>query len=262
VSAAGPPGGLIVDMDGVLYRGESPMPGLSDFFAVVHDHPYVLVTNNSTVSAADCAAKLERMGVDVAETAVLTVSEATARYLVSALPAGGRALVLGSPALKQAVAREGVEMGGDEVEAVVVGLDVTFDYAALAKAATMINRGAAFVATSLDPVLLTEDGTVPGTGALVAAICACVRASPVCVGKPSPAMFEVAASALGLPPADTLVIGDNLRSDIGGGAAVGARTALLLSGVTLEDEAADGVPDFVFEGLPALTAFLVEAWAR
>jgi ribonucleotide monophosphatase NagD (HAD superfamily) len=91
-------------------------------------------------------------------------------------------------------------------------------------------------------------------------------------------MFEMATSQLGLPPGGTLVIGDNLASDIVGGAAAGARTALLLSGVTAaESDIAIGTrsvgdggaeagpagqsrPDFVFPGLPELSVFLREVW--
>ena len=274
------PRGLIIDMDGVLYRGELPMPGLRDFFSLIGQHPFVLVTNNSTVSAVDCAEKLGRMGVEVPTEAVLTVSDATSRYLAGVVPPISRALVLGSPALKAAVALAGVVLvpEGNDADVVVIGLDRTFSYASLSHAVRLVEEGAAFVATSLDCVLLTEGGVVPGAGALVAAVRACVDVVPVCVGKPSAAMFEMATSQLGVPASEALVIGDNLASDIAGGAAAGARTALLLSGITAAESAAaigpgsagDGEagacraghlrPDFVFPGLPELSAFLRESW--
>jgi 4-nitrophenyl phosphatase len=258
------PRGLIVDMDGVLYRGQQPMPGLRDFFSLIGGHPFVLLTNNSTVSALDCAAKLGRMGVEVPATAVLTVADATSRYLAKLLPKRGRAFVLGSRALNEAVEQAGLEVvpTGAQADVVVIGLDTAFTYGALSHAVRLVANGAAFVTTSLDAVLLTEDGVLPGAGALAAALSACVDAEPVCVGKPSALMFEAAAALLGVPTADILVVGDNLASDIGGGAAVGARTALLLSGVT---GSADGIagavrPDLVFPGLPELSAFLRRSW--
>ena len=273
-------------MDGVLYRGELPMPGLRDFFSLVGGHPFVLVTNKSTVSAVDCVEKLGRMGVAVPTEAVLTVSDATSRYLAGMAPPVSRALVLGSTALKTAVSLAGLVLVPEEsgADVVVIGLDRTFSYATLSRAVRLVGEGAAFVATSLDPVLLTEAGVVPGAGALVAAIRACIDVVPVCVGKPSVAMFEMAMSQLGVLAGETLVIGDNLASDIAGGAAAGARTALLLSGVTPADsdaatapgsagdgdaEAGEGGacvagpvrPDYVFPGLPELSAFLRESWA-
>ena len=262
----GVPQGLLVDMDGVLYRGERPMPGLHEFFALIESRPFVLLTNNSTLSARDCARKLGRMGVEVPVSVILTVSDATARYLASAVPPGGGAFVVGSPALKEAVAAAGVQLvpEGAAADVVVIGLDRTFSYSALAHAVRLVGAGAAFVATSLDPVLLTEDGVVPGAGALVAAIRACVDVLPVCVGKPSAAMFDMATSVLGIPAGEVLVVGDNLASDIAGGAAAGASTALVLSGVTSVDAHAGGAgavrPDFVFPGLPELSTFLLERW--
>jgi len=256
----------MIDMDGVLYRGERALPGLHEFLALARARPFVLLTNNSTVTAGDCVAKLRRMGAEVPEPAVLTVSDATARYLASARPTPRRAMVLGSPALRQAVAGAGIELVRAAADVVVVGLDTGFSYGALVEAVRSITAGAMFVATSLDAVLLTEEGIVPGAGAVVAAIGACVRAAPVCVGKPSAAMFEMAASALGLPPPETLMVGDNLESDIAGGAAVGARTALVLSGIAAGDAryagyAGEHRPDLVFAGLPELTAFLAASWA-
>jgi len=64
------PKGLILDMDGVLYRGDCPMPGLVEFFEIARSRPFVLLTNNSTVSALDCRAKLARMGVQVPAAAI------------------------------------------------------------------------------------------------------------------------------------------------------------------------------------------------
>jgi 4-nitrophenyl phosphatase len=261
ISPRGAPRGLIVDMDGVLYRGDQPLPGLQEFFELGRSFPFVLVTNNSTVSALDCEEKLGRMGVDVPGSAVLTVSDATARYLVEASLPGHKALVLGSPALKAAVARAGLELVGRSADVVVVGLDTELTYATLAEAVRSIAKGAAFIATSLDPVLLTEEGQVPGSGAIVAAVQACVGVAPVCIGKPSAAMFETAISLLGLRPDQALVIGDNLGSDIAGGAAVGARTALLLSGVSDGRRHGGPRPDFVFAGLPDVVEVLRSMWS-
>jgi 4-nitrophenyl phosphatase len=272
------PQGLILDMDGVLYRGDRPLPGLREFFAVAAARPYLLVTNNSLLTREDCRARLARMGVRVPTTAIYTVCDAVGSYLTAQVPPGIRALVLGSPALRTAVAGAGLRLAGGQdpgpapvparaaaipdapADVVVVGLDTAFSYAALAQAVRSVAAGARFVATSLDPVLLTEESIAPGAGAIVAAIGACVRAEPVCVGKPSPAMFAMAAARLGLAAGEVLVVGDSLTADIAGGRAAGARTALLLSGVSGRDDHSPHRPDLVLDGLPQLSAFLAEAW--
>jgi 4-nitrophenyl phosphatase len=248
-------------MDGVLYRGEQPMPGLVEFFELARSHPFALITNNSTLAAIDCTRKLSRMGVDVPASAVLTVSDATARYLAGASLPGCRALVVGSSVLKEAVAGAGFDLVGRSADVVVIGLDTGLTYASLAEAVRSIAKGAAFVATSFDAVLLTEEGAAPGSGAIVAAVQTCVDATPVCVGKPSAAMFETGAALLGLRAHETLVVGDNLGSDIAGGEAVGARTALLLSGAADAPVPGGPRPDLVFAGLPALTEFLRFTWS-
>jgi 4-nitrophenyl phosphatase len=259
-----------VDMDGVLYRGERPLPGLLEFFAVASARPYLLVTNNSLVSRHDCQAKLRRMGVRVPATAICTVSDAVGAYIAAELPPGSRALVLGSAALRSAVTAAGLSLAGRPepgrspapapADVVVVGLDTQLSYAVLAEAVRSVAAGARFVATSLDPVLLTEEGIAPGAGAIVAAIAACARTEPVCVGKPGPAMFAMAAARLGLAAEDILVVGDSLAADIAGGSTAGARTALLLSGVSGRDDPSPHRPDLVLDGLPQLSAFLVRAW--
>jgi 4-nitrophenyl phosphatase len=258
------PRGLIVDMDGVLYRGDLPLPGLDEFFAVAATHPYALVTNNSLVTRQDCQAKLRRMGVRVPATAICTVSDALGAHLTATAPRGSRALVLGSPALRAAVTGSGLSLadgtGRDPADVVVVGLDTAVSYGALAEAIRAVEAGARFVATSLDPVLLTEAGIAPGAGAIVAAITACVRSEPVCIGKPSPAMFTAAAARLGLAAAEILVVGDSLAADIAGGSSAGARTALVLSGLSGQDDPGPHRPDLIFDGLPELSVFLTGVW--
>jgi len=257
------PRGLIVDMDGVLYRGNRPLPGLREFFTALGCRPFLLITNNSLVSAQDCSRKLAAMGVAVPPSAILTVSDATGRYLAAEYPAGSRCQVLGSAALRAAVAAAGMVLVSTAADVVVTGLDTGLSYPALAEAVRALAAGAGFVATSFDPVLLTEDGIAPGTGAVVAALRACVPAVPVCVGKPHPAMFGQAATQLGLPASDVLVVGDSLASDIAGGRAAGARTALLLTGVSgRADVCQPHRPDLVMDGLPALSAFLRASWQR
>jgi HAD superfamily hydrolase (TIGR01450 family) len=258
------PRGLILDVDGVLYRGDRSLPGLREFFAVATARPYALVTNNSLVTKQECQAKLYRMGVRVPTAAIWTVSDAVGAYLAAEMPRGGQALVLGSPALRAAVTASGLRLaaagGPASADVVLVGLDTTPSYDALAEAIRAVAAGARFVATSLDPVLLTEEGIAPGAGAIAAAITACVRRAPVCIGKPSPAMFATAAANLGLAAADILVVGDSLAADIAGGSAAGAHTALLLTGISGRNDPSPHRPDLVFAGLPELSAFLAEAW--
>lgn len=252
------PAGLIVDMDGVLYRGGTALPGLAEFASVSAAWPRVLLTNNSTVSAADCARKLWQLGAPVPEQQILTVSGAMAAFLAAELAPGTSVYVIGDRPLRAAVAEAGLTEGGRDPAAVVVGLDRDLRYQQLAEATRLLRRGCPLIATSLDPVLLTADGAVPGTGVIVAALRACAEAEPVCVGKPAPRFFRSAIRRLQLPAGSVLTIGDSLSADIAGGNAAGTHTALMLSGVTSAPPPANATarPDYVFTSLPELTAFL------
>jgi 4-nitrophenyl phosphatase len=246
-----------MDMDGVLYRGSTALPGLAEFACVCRSWPRVLLTNNSTVSAAACARKLRRLGVSIPEQEILTVAAAVTGYLAAEFTPGTSVYVIGERPLHDAVRAAGLTEEGPGHAAVVAGLDRGLRYAQLAEAVGLLRAGRPLIATSLDPVLLTADGVVPGTGAIVAALRACAEAEPVCVGKPEPRFFRVAMRRLGIPADRVLVVGDSLSADVAGGRAAGARTALMLSGVTAAPpDSAEPRPDYVFGSLPELTSFL------
>ena len=251
------PAGLIVDMDGVLYRGDTALAGLADFVRVTRGWPRVLLTNNSTVSAESCAGKLRRLGVSVPEQEILTVSAAMTGYLADEFAPGTSVCVIGERPLREAVRAAGLTEDEPGPAAVVVGLDRDLRFAQLCRATALLRAGRPLIVTSLDPVLLTADGAVPGTGAIAAALRVCADVEPVCVGKPEPRFFQAAIRRLGLPADRVLVIGDSLVADIAGGQAAGARTALMLSGVTAAPPGDTGPrPDYVFGALPELTCFL------
>ena len=251
------PAALIVDMDGVLYRGSTALAGLTEFVRAARSWPRVLLTNNSTVSAASCARKLGRLGVSVPEQEILTVSAAMTDYLSAEFAPGTGVYVIGERPLHDAVRAAGLTEDEPGAAAVVVGLDRRLRFDHLCQATRLLRAGRPLIVTSLDPVLLTADGAVPGTGAIVAALRVCADAEPVCVGKPEPRFFLSAMRRLGVPADRVLVVGDSLAADIAGGQAAGARTALMLSGVTEAPPGATGPrPDHVFGSLPELTSFL------
>ena len=269
--------GLVIDMDGVLYRGNDALEGLADFIEVTAGWPRVFLTNNSTLSALDCVQKLQKMGVTVPPEEILTVSEATGTYLHATLATATPLYVIGEEPLRRAVVAAGMTLANaTDARGLVVGLDRELGFGQLTAALRVLRAkdggpsGAPFVATSFDPLLLTTDGVVPGSGAIVQALRACVAVEPVRIGKPSSRFFEEAGRRVGCPCNELLVIGDSLVSDIGGGSAVGAATVLVLSGLTTTDTATRRgdaasdlpVPDVVVSGMPELTTMLRAAQAQ
>ena len=117
-------------------------------------------------------------------------------------------------------------------DAVVVGLDPNLTYLRLAAAADCIRAGARFIATNRDPIYPTERGLRPGAGSIVAALEATTGVTPLSIGKPAPLLLEIAAEAVGRDPHEAVMIGDGIGTDLARPRAVGARSVLMLTGVT------------------------------
>jgi HAD superfamily hydrolase (TIGR01509 family) len=128
---------------------------------------------------------------------------------------------------------------GAAPDVLVVGVDFNLSYSRLSIAAEAVRRGARFVATNRDSIYPAADGLAAGAGAMVAAVATAARHEPdLVVGKPEPRLFETAAGLCGVPPSEAVVIGDGLATDIRAAHAVGARSILMLTGVTTTDDLA------------------------
>lgn len=254
--------GLIIDMDGVLWRGGKPLPGLAAFFQALRQRSirFILATNNATQTAQRVQAKLEEFGVQVEADEVLTCAVGTARYLAELVPPGSPVYAIGEAALKDALAEAGFDVreSSEGVAAVVVGMDFSLEYARLAEAAYALNEGAVFLGTNPDRSFPTERGEAPGNGALLAALEAATGRTPQIYGKPEPHMFQDCLRLMDQPADTTLAVGDRLDTDILGGANAGLQTALVLTGVTqrVDLEASEIQPSWVFKDLTELAQAL------
>jgi 4-nitrophenyl phosphatase len=123
------------------------------------------------------------------------------------------------------------------VDVVVAGLDTDVTYGRLACASEAIRGGARFIATNRDPNYPHEKGMMPGAGSIVAAVETASGVVPVSLGKPGPLLLQVAAHAVGDDVADAVMIGDSLHSDIAAAHAVGARSVLMLTGISRREQA-------------------------
>jgi 4-nitrophenyl phosphatase len=255
--------GIVLDMDGVLWRGDTALPGLSGLFDVLADLrlPYVLATNSAARRPSDYRRKLEGFGVEVDEGRIVTSAVAAAADLASRLPAGSPVYVIGESGLREALASHGLVIRNDAheaVAAVVVGFDSAFSYAKLRDASLLVRRGAEFVATNLDDVFPAEGELLPGAGALVAAVSAATGRRPRVTGKPGLPMFARALEVLSVEPAECVMVGDRLDTDIAGGAGAGMFTVLVTTGVDSRKTVAGATirPDLIVDGLPALANWL------
>lgn len=229
--------GYLIDMDGVIYRGNELIAGADRFIADLRsrDVPFLFLTNNSQRTRRDVATKLQRLGIEVEDTHVYTCAMATARFLASQKPAG-TVYVIGEGGLMTALHNNGFSIVDKDPDYVVVGEGRSLNFEMAEQALSMILSGAKLVATNMDPNCPTQNGMRPGCGAIVALLEAASGVKAFSVGKPSPVMLRAARKELGLSTDETVVIGDTMDTDILGGVQMGYKTILVLSGGTcLED---------------------------
>jgi HAD superfamily hydrolase (TIGR01450 family) len=255
---------LLVDLDGVVYRASESVPGVGPALATraARGDTVVYVTNNSMYYHADYLPRLERHGAPVGPDRVVTSARASALYVRDHLPEVRRVLAVGAAGLDRELREAGLDVvpaahaatrmsqegidgwtAAGHPDAVVVGLDPQVTYLRVAAAADCVRAGSVLIATNRDPVFPTERGFRPGAGSVVAAVEVASRASArITIGKPEPHLLEAAAHLVGEDVTDAVMIGDAL-TDVAAGRAVGARTVLMLTGVTTREMADALAPD-------------------
>jgi 4-nitrophenyl phosphatase len=257
---------LIIDMDGVLYRGDTPMEGLGAFFDFLRERGirFQLVTNNSTLTPGLYVAKMARMGVQVQESDILTSSLATADYVGARFPPNEQIYAIGEEGLMDALQQAGFRLGERDPAAVVVGYDRDLTFHKLSVACLLIRSGRPFIATNPDVTLPVPEGQVPGTGATLAALTAATEQEPTVIGKPGPRLMEQAMARMGATPEITAAIGDRPETDLLSAQRAGILSILALSGATDLERLAtfkdvlERDPDLIVEDIREL----VREWAR
>ncbi|MFA9480129.1 TIGR01457 family HAD-type hydrolase [Phycisphaerales bacterium AB-hyl4] len=237
--------GYLIDMDGVIYRGNELIPGAAEFVRelLARDIPFVFLTNNSQRTRRDVVFKLKRMGITIDESHVFTCAMATARFLASQKP-DGTAYVIGEGGLMYALHANGYAVVDHDPDYVVVGEGRTITFEMMEKAMNMIRDGAKLIATNIDPSCPTANGSVrPGCGAIVAMLESATGKQAFSVGKPSPVMMRAARTELGLRTEQTIMVGDTMETDILGGAQMGYHTVLTLTGGTRRED----LPNYAYQ---------------
>lgn len=251
------PHGFLIDMDGVIYRGNELIPGAERFIAELLDLklPFFFLTNNSQRTRRDVVTKLARLGISVNESHIFTCAMATARFLATQKP-GGTAFVIGEGGLLNALHENGYSVVDHDPDYVVIGEGRAVTYEMVERAIRMVLGGAKLIATNLDPTCPTQDGLRPGCGALVAMIETATGRKAFSVGKPSAVMMRAARKELGLDAIRTTMIGDTMETDILGAVQLGYRAILVLSGGTSRKDLAAFAyrPDMIVDSIADLSA--------
>ena len=227
----------LIDMDGVLVTGKTPIPGADLFIQHMLDAgtKFLILTNNPLYTQRDLEHRLNTIGLKVPADHIFTSAMATARFLQSQNP-NGKAYVIGESGLTQALHEVGYVQTDTDPDYVVLGEVNTYNFEVITRAVRLINNGAMFIATNPDSTGPTETGIVPSTGAMAALIEKATNRAPFFVGKPNPLMMRSAIRYMGVHSEDTVMIGDRMDTDIVAGVMSGLETILVLSGVSRRED--------------------------
>jgi 4-nitrophenyl phosphatase len=242
----------VLDLDGVVWLGDRPIAGAAGGVAELRaaGHRVLFVTNNSSVRLADQEAKLAEHGIPAAGDLVTS-----AQAVGSLIEPGEVVLVCGGPGLVEAVeSRGGRPVRDGPADAVVVGFTRDFDYDLLRAAAGAVRGGARLLASNDDATYPTPDGPIPGGGAILAAVQTASGVAAVVAGKPYRPMADMVLARIGEGDTSHTMVGDRPDTDGRFARVLGARWALVLSGVTSSADGVTPAPDVVAPDLAALVA--------
>jgi NagD protein len=258
------PQNFLMDMDGVLVRGRTPIPGAASFIDWLSSRqtPFLVLTNNPLYTTRDLSHRLQTIGLNIPPERIFTSSVATARFLRMQKP-NGTAYVIGESGLTEAVYSAGYIMTDHDPDYVVLGETHGYNIAQVTKAIRLIAAGARFIATNPDPSGPSEDGLVPACGAMAALIKEATGTAPFFIGKPNPLMMRMALNHLGVHSEESVMIGDRMDTDIIAGVSSGLDTYLVLTGVTKREdvERFPYQPSAVFESIAEVAAAMTTAGA-
>jgi HAD superfamily hydrolase (TIGR01450 family) len=259
---------VLLDLDGTVYHEDHALPGAVELIRQLQARgsKYACLTN-STSSPERLTTRLRRMGVEVGPGHIYTAAAATVDYVVQRF-GGGQSADADRPRVFN-LSTEGVmemlegkvhwvQSPGEPCDAVICGvpLNVFATDERQRIAMILLRLGAALVGICADRVYPSPRGLEFGVGAMAAMLAYAADVAPIFCGKPEKLFFHELCDRLAVNPADCILVGDNLESDIAGGKGVGMRTILTLGGVSTREDAkrlpTERRPDAVIEDLREL----------
>ncbi|MCG3216241.1 MAG: HAD-IIA family hydrolase [Candidatus Heimdallarchaeota archaeon] len=262
---------FLFDGDGVLYKEDKPLPGSIEFLQLLQkkEKQIFILTNNSTKTREEFQKKLSTIGIEISLKNILSSSYLTAMYLSEETP-GASIYAIGEEGLKKELRSFGLdvinswqennsedifEFNLSEIDYVVTGMDRDLTYVKLARTMNILkNKKTKFIATNSDMTFPTEQGLIPGGGAMITIIEQLTnRKIEKIIGKPNPLMYQTAVTLSKTSKDYIMMFGDRLETDIVGANKLGIKTCLVLTGVTsiqdLEGLTEEKSPDIIMNDL-------------
>ena len=248
---------FLLDMDGTIYLDERLFDGVPEFLRYVRrvGGRYLFLTNNSSRGVEGYIEKMHRLGINTCREDYLTSVDATIRYLRASLP-GRICYVAGTVSFMDQLAQAGIPVTRDreQAEVLLCGFDTELTFQKLEDACILLNRGVTWLATNPDWVCPTWYGSVPDCGSVCEMLHRATGREPEFIGKPQPAMVQLALEGTGYPPEAAVLLGDRLYTDIACAVNAGIDSVFVLSGEgTRDDIERDGIrPTWVYDDINAV----------
>ncbi len=260
------PAGVLLDMDGVIYRDDELVPGADALIRRLQEEhiPFLFCTNNTEKHPTEYRSKLEKIGIHVDASSIYSAAHATAEALASR-HAQGNFFTLGTAGFKRVLREHGLDVAADghgSIDGVVIGELRQLDYGLLCQAVNAVTAGTPLYGSNPDILIPSQEGSIIGCGAIAGMVAKAAGAAVHFFGKPALEMIESAAARLGVHCEGLLVIGDNLQTDIAMARAAGVPSILTLSGLTEQRdiERSPYKPDRVIDSVAKLREEPLEYW--
>ena len=248
---------LLIDLDGVLYEGEQPVPGAAESIRWIQNNsiPHLFVTNTTSRPRSAIVDKLSRFRITVSERHILTPPVAAAGWLAGHAP-GPTALFIAPETAEEFSSLEISSIDEKSVDSVVIGdYGERWNFGELNRAFRLLMNAPhpRLVALGMTRYWKAEDGLRLDTAPFVVALAHASGIDPVVLGKPAQPFFESALSMLEAQPKSTLIIGDDIRGDIEGARAAGIAGVLVRTGKFRPDDLEGDIrPEFVLDSIAEL----------
>ncbi|MEW6625083.1 MAG: TIGR01458 family HAD-type hydrolase [Bacillota bacterium] len=245
--------GFLIDLDGVLYIDDEPIPGAVEAIAYLKDQGFILrfITNTTTQSIDSIYNKMTSMGFQVLKSEIVTTPTVARDYLRKENISS--CYLLTNDEIKPVYQEFAITEHNPQ--AIVIG-DVgdIWDYALMQKLFLMVMEGAQIVALHKGKYWRTKDGLKLDIGAFITGLEYVSGKEAVLIGKPSGTFFRLALFSMGLEPGEAAIIGDDIDNDIGGGKGIGLKGIIVRTGKYLAEkvEAAKIKPDLTIDSIGAI----------
>ena len=248
---------FLLDMDGTLYLDNELFDGVKVFLKYINDigGKYIFMTNNSSKSVEKYIEKMAMLGIKTFKKDFLTSTDATIEYLKKYN--FKKIYALGTQSFKEQLAISGLNITdelSEGIDCLCMGYDTELTYKKLEDACILLNEDIAYIATNPDWVCPTRYGYVPDCGSVSEMLARATGKKPKFIGKPEPAMAELAMKMTGFDATETAIVGDRLYTDISCGLNAQISTIFVLSGEGTEAdiEKYDIHPDYIFKNIREL----------